>query len=77
MSLPAPRKICYDDESNRMKNAVRRAREETGEGSGCTAALQYLIGRNVSMRINVHLNRPARKQINFWNHIHFHPTDAI
>lgn len=29
------------------------------------------------MRINVHLNRPARKQINFWNHIHFHPTDAI
>ena len=29
------------------------------------------------MKINVNLNKPARRQINFWNHIHFHPTDAI
>jgi len=27
--------------------------------------------------IKVNCNNVLKKQHNFWNHIHFHPTDAI
>lgn len=29
------------------------------------------------MKIQINTNQPERKLTNFWNHIHFHPTDAV
>ena len=29
------------------------------------------------MNIQIQASKPVRKVRNFWNYIHFHPTDAI